>query len=121
MIQDYRDPAGGQRRSTREFIPYSLTLEAFKATYAEPILPVEVEGLEPQGDNNCRAPLFKKSRGGPQTARLKSGEQRAGRLHGMGLYNISLTGYAELCVLTGNEKRIHAVEDCAGSPGVKRP
>ena len=27
-------------------------------------------------DNDCRAPLFKKARGGPQTARLTAGEQR---------------------------------------------
>ena len=43
----------------------------------EPMLPVEVEGLEPQGDNDCRAPLFKKARGRPQTTRLTAGEQRA--------------------------------------------
>ena len=60
-----------------EFIPYNLTLEAFKATYAEPMPPVEVEGLEPQGDNDCRAPLFKKARGRPQAACLTAGEQRA--------------------------------------------
>ena len=77
MIQEYRDPAGGQRRSARDSIPYNLSLEAFKAAYAEPMLPVEVEGLEPQGDNDCRAPLFKKARGWPQTARLIAGEQRA--------------------------------------------
>ena len=29
VIQIYRDPAGGQRRSAREFMPYNLTLEAF--------------------------------------------------------------------------------------------
>ena len=34
VIQEYRDPAGGQRRSVRQFIPYNLTLEAFKAAYA---------------------------------------------------------------------------------------
>ena len=77
VIQEYRDPAGDQRRSARDFIPYNLTLETFKAAYAEPMLPVEVEGLEPQGDNDCRAPLFKKARGRPQTARLTAGEQRA--------------------------------------------
>ena len=77
MIQTYRDAAGGRRRSAREFIPYNLTLEAFKATYAEPMPPVEAEGLEPQGDNDCQAPLFKKARGRPQTARLTVGEQRA--------------------------------------------
>ena len=77
VIQTYRDPAGGQCRSAREFIPYNLTLEAFKATYAEPMLPVDVDGIEPQGENDCRAPLFKKARGRPQTARLTAGEQRA--------------------------------------------
>lgn len=46
MIQTYRGPARGQRRSAHEFIPCNLTLEAFKAIYAELILPVEVEGLE---------------------------------------------------------------------------
>ena len=77
VIQTYRDPAGGQCRSAREFIPYSFTLEAFKATCAEPMLLVDVDGLEPQGENDCRAPLFKKARGRPQTARLTAGEQRA--------------------------------------------
>ena len=55
----------------------AASLEAFKATYAEPMLPVDVDGLEPQGENDCRAPLFKKARGRPQTARLTAGEQRA--------------------------------------------
>ena len=32
VIQTDRDPAGGQRRCTPEFIPYNLTLEASKAT-----------------------------------------------------------------------------------------
>ena len=31
VIQEYHDPAGGQRHSAREFIPCNLTLEAFKA------------------------------------------------------------------------------------------
>ena len=76
VIQTYQDPAGGQCRSARDCVSNNLTLEAFKATYIEPILPVEVEGLEPQGDNDCRAPLFKKARGRPQTTRLTAGEQR---------------------------------------------
>ena len=74
MIQTYQDPASGQRRSARDFVFYNLTLEAFKATYVEPMLPVEVEGFEPRGDNDCRAPLFKKARGRPQTTRLTAGE-----------------------------------------------
>ena len=36
--------------SLHAFILCDLTL---KATYAEPMPPVEVEGLEPQGDNDC--------------------------------------------------------------------
>ena len=75
-MQTYQVPAGGQRRSARDFIPYNLTLEAFKATYVEPMLPVQIEGLEQQGDNDCRAPLFKKARGRPQTAHITAGEQR---------------------------------------------
>ena len=58
-------PIEGDDRSAREFVSYNLTLEAYKATYAEPVLPVEVEGLELQVDNDCRAPLFKKARGRP--------------------------------------------------------
>ena len=76
MIQELHDPTGAQRRSACELIPYNLTLKAFKAAYAESMLPVEVEGLEPQGDNDCRAPLFKKACGRPQTTRLIAGEQR---------------------------------------------
>ena len=49
------------------FIPYNITLKGFKATYAEPMPPVKVEEPEPQGDNGCRAPLFKKARSRPQT------------------------------------------------------
>ena len=79
VIQEYHNPAGGQRHSAREFIPCNLTLEAFKAAYAEPMLPVQVEGLEPRGDNDCRAPPPKKARGRPQTTCLTAaaGEQRA--------------------------------------------
>ena len=47
VIQTYRDPAGGQRRPALEFMPYNLTLEAFKKTYAEHMLSVDVDGLEP--------------------------------------------------------------------------
>ena len=54
----------------------TTSLEAFKATYAEPMLSFEVEGLEPRGDNVCRAPLFKNARGRPQTTRLTADEQR---------------------------------------------
>ena len=38
------------------------------------MLPVDVE---PRGENNCRAPLFKEARGRPLTACLRAGEQRA--------------------------------------------
>ena len=55
----HREPGGGQRRPAPEFMPNNLTLEAFKATYAEHMLSVDVDGLEPQGVNDCRAPLFK--------------------------------------------------------------
>ena len=81
VIQTYRDPAGGQRRSVREFISYNFTFEAFKAICAGPMRPVEVEGLEPQGDNDCRlgAPLLKKARGRPQTACLTLSKQGAGQ------------------------------------------
>ena len=41
------------------------------------MLLVDVDGLELQGETDCRAPLFKKARGRPQTARLTAGEQRA--------------------------------------------
>ena len=43
------------------------------------MLLVEVEGLEPQGHRDCRAALYKKARGRPQTAhaRLTAGEQKA--------------------------------------------
>ena len=93
VIQTYQDPAGGQRRSARDFVSYNLTPEAFKATYVEPMLPVEVEGLEPQGDNGCRAPPFKKARGRPQTTRLTAGEQRGRQAAWNGaLLKISLTG-----------------------------
>ena len=34
VVQEHHDPAGGQCRSVRQFIPYNLTLEAFKAAYA---------------------------------------------------------------------------------------
>ena len=64
-------------------------------TYAEPMLPFEVEGLEPQGDSNCRAPLFKNARGRPQTARLTAGEQRGpGGCTERGSTKISLTRYS---------------------------
>ena len=74
VIQTYRDPAGGQRRSAREFITYNRRLDAFKATDTESMLPVDVE---PRGENNCRAPLFKEACGRPLTACLRAGEPRA--------------------------------------------
>ena len=55
----HREPRGGQRLPAPEFMLNNLTLEAFKATYAENMLSVDVDGLEPQGVNDCRAPLFK--------------------------------------------------------------
>ena len=73
-------------------MPYNLSLEAFEATHAEHMLSVDVDGLEPQGENACRAPLFKKR----VVVRLFASQQASrgpGRLHGMGLYNIYLTGY----------------------------
>ena len=39
--------------------------------------PTEVEGIEPQGDNDCPEPLSKTTRGRPQTARLTAGGPRA--------------------------------------------
>ena len=39
--------------------------------------PVEIAILEPDENEPCHAPLFKKARGRPQTARLAAGEQRA--------------------------------------------
>ena len=77
MIQGYHDPAGGPRRSVRDFVVYNLTAPAFRATYAAPMPPVEIAGLQPRNNMLCRAPLIKKARGRPQTARLTSGEQRA--------------------------------------------
>ena len=73
----------------------TTSLEAFKATYAEPMLPFEVEGLEPRGDNVCRAPLFKNARGRPQTTRLTADEQRGpGGCMERGSTKISLAGYS---------------------------
>ena len=64
-------------------MPYNLSLETFEATHAEHMLSVDVDGLEPQGENAFRAPLFKK----------RVVVREPGRLHGMGLYKIFLTGY----------------------------
>ena len=77
VIQGYHDPAGGPHRSIRDFVAYNLTVPAFRATYATPMPPVEIAGLQPRNDMLCRAPLIKKARGRPQAARLASGEQRA--------------------------------------------
>ena len=55
MAQTYRDPGGGQRRSARAFVSYNLTLDAVKATYAEPILLVDVEEI---GRASCRERVY---------------------------------------------------------------
>ena len=64
-------------------MPKNLTLEAFKATYAEHMHSIDVDGLEPQGVNECRAPHFKKR----VIVRLLAcceASREPGRLHGMG-------------------------------------
>ena len=66
VVQDYHDPAGGPRRSVRDFVTYNLTVPAFRATYTVPMLPVGVAGLQPHNDMLCRAPLIGKTRGRPQ-------------------------------------------------------
>ena len=53
------------------------------------MLSVDVDGLEPQGENDCRAPLFKK----------RVFVREPGWLHGMGLYKIPLTGYCTALVV----------------------
>ena len=56
------------------------------------MLSVDVDGLEPQGENDCRGPLIKKR----VVVRLLASQQASrgpGRLHGMGLNKIYLTGY----------------------------
>ena len=91
-------------------MPYNLTLEAFKATYAEHMLSVDVHGLEPQSENDCRAPLFKKR----VVVKLLASQQvsrEPGRLHGMGLYNISLTGYCNALAVVER-----AIMSCAVQP-----
>ena len=79
VIQTYRSPDGAQaRRSARDFVAFNLTLTAFRATYDGPVMPpVEIATLAPHENEPCHAPLFKKARGRPQTARLTAGEQRA--------------------------------------------
>ena len=53
---------------------------------------VTFQGLERQGDNDCRAPLFKKAPVRPQTARLTAVIREPGSLHGTGLHKISVAG-----------------------------
>jgi hypothetical protein len=83
-MQTYRDIAGDQRRSANEFVSYNLTREDFEATYTVPMLPVKVDGLEQQGDDDCRAPLLAS----------QQVNREPGSLHGTGLYKISVTGYS---------------------------
>ena len=64
-----------------------------KAAYAEPMLPAEVEGLEPQGDNECRAPLFKKRTVDLRLLTSQQVSREPERLHETGPYKTSLTGY----------------------------
>ena len=94
-------------------MPYSLTLEAFKATCAEPMLPVDVDGLEPQGESDCRAPLFKEARGRPQTARLTAGEQRAWEAAWNGAL-LNITDWVLHCSRRGREG--HNVLRCPAIP-----
>ena len=74
IIPGYRDPTGGPRRSVRDFVAYNLTVPAFRATYAVPMPPIDIAGLQPRNDMLCRAPLIKKARGRPQAARLTARE-----------------------------------------------
>ena len=79
VIQNYRSPDGAQaRRSARDFVTYNLTLAAFRTTYDGPVMPpIGIATLALHENEPCHAPLFKKARGRPQTARLAAGEQRA--------------------------------------------
>jgi hypothetical protein len=77
VIQTYRDPAGGPRRSAREFVAYNLTVPAFRATYAVPMPAVDIAALQPRPETPCRCPVFKKPRGRRRENRLVAGENRA--------------------------------------------
>ena len=66
-------------------MPYNLTLEAFKSTYAEHMLSVNVDGLETLGENDCHTPPFKK-RVVVRPLASQQPSREPGRLHGMGLY-----------------------------------
>ena len=57
-------------------LSHALTVPAFRATHAAPMLLVEIAGLQPRDGMLVQAPLFKKARGRPQVARLTAGEQR---------------------------------------------
>ena len=72
VIQTYRSPDDAQaRRSARDLVACNLTVATFHVTYGGPVLPpVETATLAPYENDPCRAPLFKKARGRPQTARL---------------------------------------------------
>ena len=61
-MQTYRDIASDQRRSTHEFVSYNLTREAFEATYAVPMLLVEVDGLHSRATMIAERPSSPHSR-----------------------------------------------------------
>ena len=74
------DPASGWGHSACELIPYNLTLGVFEATYAEPMLPVEMK---------ARATAIAERPPPPKQRTVIPASQRVvrelGRLHGTGL------------------------------------
>ena len=48
------------------------TTETYRATYAEPLYPLSIEGLTP--DLNVKPPILVKQRGRPKTKRIRKGQ-----------------------------------------------
>ena len=114
IIQNCRSPDGAQaRRSNRDFVAYNLTLAAFRATHDGPIMPpVGIATLALHENEPCHAPLFKKARGRPQTARLTAGEQRAR----LAAYNEALENIPDRVQCCSRCREGHNVTRCPAPP-----
>ena len=95
---------------------YPTTSHSKPLRLATPSTPVEAEGLEPQGDNDCRESPFKKARGRPQTTRLTAGWQRAWQAAWNGTLQMSLTEYNTALSVVERATMCSAVQQFSGWP-----
>ena len=68
-----------QGLSLDTFLPASLSIETWIATYEAPLPPIHITGLRPQEEEPCNPPLTRVPRGRPKKKREERATYRASR------------------------------------------